>query len=119
RCTCNYRSTTDRGDDPGNDRNRDRALVRVRVRVRRERHARAVRSATKTRGAWAVSVRAEPDVYRRRNDPGRRGALLPVAIDPDLYRLVLSDHSPVRCVVRGADVAANFRIGLRSLLRPR
>src|SRR5438876_12223937 len=33
------------------------------------------------------------DVYRRRNDLCRRGTLLPVAIDLDLYRLVLSHNS--------------------------
>jgi hypothetical protein len=33
-------------------------LVRVDVRVHRERHARAVRSAKKTRDPWAVPVRA-------------------------------------------------------------
>src|SRR6478672_2681861 len=34
---------------------------------------------------------------------------LRVAIDLHLYRLVLSHNAPVRCVVRGADFATNFR----------
>ncbi len=45
--------------------------------------------------------------------------LLPVAIDLDLYRPVLSHNSPVRCVVRGADVATNFRRRIRSVLPTR
>jgi protein-S-isoprenylcysteine O-methyltransferase Ste14 len=39
----------------------------------------------------------------------RRGALLRVAIHFHLYLPVLSHNSPVRCVVRGADFATNFR----------
>jgi hypothetical protein len=53
--------------------------------------------------------RAQSDVHRRRNDPRRRGTLLRIIVDLDLCRLVLSHNSPVRGVVRRADVATNFR----------
>jgi len=59
-CACNYWSAAGRGDDHGNDRNGDCALVRVDLRVHRERHARAVRSAKKTRDPWAVSFVRNP-----------------------------------------------------------
>jgi hypothetical protein len=59
-----------------------------------------------------------PMLYRRRNDPGRRGAFLPVVVDLDLCGRVSCRDAPVRSLVRGADSAANVRRGIQSVLQP-
>jgi hypothetical protein len=77
---------------------------------------RAFRSAAPTRDSGALPVCAKSHVHWRRARADWRGALLSVVEAPGLHHLVLSFNASVRRVVRGADVAANFWGGVRSVL---
>ena len=113
RCHC---SAANCRNDWGWRRGGARALVRVHVCICGTRDAGAVRSASPTRDSRALPVRAKSDVHRGNPHSSRRGALLRVVIDVDLCGRVFPRDSSLRGVLRGANVAANFRIGLRNVL---
>src|SRR5262249_5294846 len=89
------------------------------VRQGRPRHARAVGSDVEARGARSVPLRPEPDDYRRRVDPRRRGALLPLLVDRDRARRVPGGQRDLLPARRGARPPPPLRRRVRGILLAR
>ena len=109
------------GRRPRGGHPRARACVRVcpRVRVRRTRDSSPVRSAAAAGRARSVSRGPQSDVSGRRALSRRLRALLSIHGCRPVRPRFSRRHAHVRDALRGADVAANFRTRLRSILPTR